>query len=332
MIRHSSLPKLQACPCFESAGGTSPAASRGTKIDSVVRRMLQGEDCINELDNDKDRTSAQTAINLVKSLVPDQTVLETRESELWVKTPGMDHIGTEDIRAADIRTSFDNKTGQSYDYEAQMAAYALGNMTRFFEPEWTCHIIYSDQGRVVTHHFTMDSATQIVESIIRAYNDPDKQPSACQYCQWCAQKSTCHQVVKPAEQTLRVVNNEVSIDTLKAQLAEPEKLGKFLKACNIFKKELWDWAKEEARERIERGEVVPGWRLSKAKGKEEFAPNAVAEAAQATGATYKEVAELFGNIGAEDFRKWAAARDYFPSNEDMVIGKESTRLIEDKKK
>jgi hypothetical protein len=330
MIRHSALPKLQKCPCFESAGGTSPAASRGTKIDSVIRRTLQGEDCIAELDK-IDQEAAKRGIEMVKSIVPEGTELETRESELWVKTPGMDHVGTEDIRAQKIRVSFDVKSGQVYDYEAQMGAYALGNMTRFFEPEWTCYLLFVDQNRVVEHKFTMDSATELVDSIIKAYNDPDKKPVSNSYCGWCAKKNTCPQVVKPTEQTLRVVNNEVSIDTLKAQLAEPEKLGKFLKACNIFKKELWDWAKEEAKAKLERGEEVPGWRLSKVKGAEQYTPDEVATAAQTTGATYKEVAELYGNIGAEDFRKWANARDYFPLPEDAIRKAETTKMIESKK-
>lgn len=330
MIRHSALPKLQKCPCFESAGGTSPAASRGTKIDSVIRRTLQGEDCMAEL-SAEDQEAAKRGVEMVKSLVPEGTELETRESELWVKTPGMDHVGTEDIRAQKIRVSYDVKSGQVYDYEAQMGAYALGNMTRFFEPEWTCYLLFVDQNRVVEHKFTMDSATELVESIIKSYNDPHKKPVSNSYCNWCAKKNTCPQVVKPTEQTLRVVNNEVSIDTLKAQLAEPEKLGKFLKACNIFKKELWDWAKEEAKAKLERGEEVPGWRLSKVKGAEEYTPDHVAEAAQATGATFKELAELYGNIGAEDFRKWANSRDYFPSAEDSVRKKETTKMIEVRK-
>ena len=329
MLRHSALPKLQKCPCFESAGGTSPAASRGTMIDSVIRRMIQGEDCIAELET-ADQEVALRGIEMVKSLVPEGTEIETRESELWVKTPGIEHVGTEDIRAQKIRKSFDIKTGQIYDYEAQMAAYALGNMTRFFEPEWTCYLLFVDQNQIVEHHFTMDSATQLVEGIIKRYNDPDKVPVSNSYCSWCAIKNTCPQVVKPTEQTLRVVNNEVSIDTLKAQLAEPEKLGKFLKACNIFKKELWDWAKEEAKSKLERGEEVAGWRLSKVKGREEYAPEHVAEAAQAVGATFKELAELYGNISATDFRKWAKDRDYFPSAEDATRKAEFYKMIESK--
>jgi hypothetical protein len=329
MIRHSALPKLQKCPCFESAGGTSPAASRGTKIDSVIRRTLQGEDCIAELDTN-DQEAALRGIEMVKSLVPEGTELETRESELWVKTPGIEHVGTEDIRAEKIRVSFDVKSGQIYDYEAQMGAYALGNMTRFFEPEWTCYLLFVDQNQVVEHKFTMDSATQLVESIIKRYNDPNKVPVSNSYCGWCANKNTCPQVVKPTEQTLRVVNNEVSIDTLKAQLAEPDKLGKFLKACNIFKKELWDWAKEEAKARLERGEEVPGWRLSKVKGREEYEPQHVAVAAQAVGATYADLAELYGNISASDFKKWANARDYFPSAEDAIRKPEFVKIIETK--
>lgn len=332
-LRHSNLNKLDKCSCYESAGGTSPAASRGTKIDAITRRMIAGEmEAWKELTDPKDQQAAKNGYDLIMGLIQPGTELETRESELWVKTPGMEHIGTEDCRAVKLRSSYDWKTGQTYDYEPQMAAYALGNMTRFFEPEWTCYIIYTDQNRVEEFRFTMDSATEIVERIIRSYNDPEKQPTSCQYCSWCAKKSTCPQVVKPTEQTLRVVNNEVSIDTLKGQLADPEKLGKFLKACNIFKKELWDWAKDEAKERLTRGEEVPGWRLSTVKGKVEFTPDVVAEAAQSSGATYKELAELYGNIGAEDFKKWANARDYFPVVEDAVVGKETVKLIEAKKK
>ena len=205
-------------------------------------------------------------------------------------------------------------------------------MTRFFEPEWTCYIVYTDQNRVEEFRFTMDSAKDIVERIIASYNDPQKNPTACQYCSWCAKKSVCPQVVKPTEQTLRVVNNEVSIDTLKSQLADPEKLGKFLKACNVFEDSMWKWAKAEAKERLTRGEEVPGWRLSKVKGKVEYTPDAVAEAAQATGATYKEVAELYGNIGAEHFNKWATSRGWTPVLETAIVGKETVKLIEGKKK
>lgn len=330
MIRHSVLPKLQKCPCFKSAGGSSPAARRGTQIDSVIRRTLQGLECMDEL-SAEDQEAAKRGIQMIKDLVPSGTELETRESQLWVKTPGMDHVGTEDIRAQKARISFDVKSGQVYDYESQMAAYALGNMTRFFEPEWTCYLLFIDQNRVVEHKFTMDSATELVESIIKAYNDPNKKPNACQYCSWCAEKNTCLQVVKPTEQTLKVVNKEVSIDTLKAQLADPAKLGKFLQACNIFKKEMWDWAKEDARRRIEAGEEIPGWRISKGKKQEVFGPDDVEDAAVATGATYKEVALLYGGeISGKDFRAWAEPRGYFPQADQAKLKDGSDRLIEKK--
>lgn len=333
MLRHSNLNKLDKCPCYESAGGTSPAASRGTIIDGITRRMIAGElEAWKELTDAKDQQAAINGYNLIIGLIPEGTELETRESELWVKTPGMEHIGTEDCRAVKIRSSYDWKTGQTYDYEPQMAAYALGNMTRFYEPEWTCYIIYTDQNRVEQFHFTMDSATEIVERIIRSYNDPEKQPTSCQYCNWCAKKSVCSQVVKPTEQTLRVVNKEVSLDTLKTQLADPEKLGKFLKACNIFKSSLWDWAKDEAKERLLRGEDVPGWRLSKVKGKEEYGPEVVSSVAQSSGATYLDLCKLYGNVGAKDFREWATTREYDLSSETVIVGNEVVKLIEAKKK
>ena len=294
--------------------------------------MIAGEmDAWKELTDPKDQEAAVNGYNLVMGLISEGTELETRESELWVKTPGMEHIGTEDCRARALRSSYDWKTGQTYDYQPQMAAYALGNMTRFFEPEWTCYIIYTDQNRVEEFRFTMDTATEIVQRIIAAYNDPNKEPLNCQYCGWCSKKTTCPKIVKPAAQTLRVVNDEVSIDTLRTQLADPEKLGKFLLACNIFKDVLWDWARDEAKKRIIEGEKIPGWRVSVAKGRKEYSPEIVAEAAQATEATYKELAELYGNINATEFEKWAAARDFVVDNEKAIKAKDSNRLIEGKK-
>ena len=42
-IRHSSLPKLAECPCFEGKPGEAgPAAARGTLLDLAMRELLAG--------------------------------------------------------------------------------------------------------------------------------------------------------------------------------------------------------------------------------------------------------------------------------------------------
>ena len=42
-IRHSSLPKLAECPCFEGKPGEAgPAAARGTLLDLAMRELIAG--------------------------------------------------------------------------------------------------------------------------------------------------------------------------------------------------------------------------------------------------------------------------------------------------
>lgn len=333
MIRHSSLPKLDACPCFESAGGQSPAAGRGVKIDAVQRRLLAGDkSAINDLTEQRDIDAAIWGVEELLRLANGAKV-ETDETKLKVVTPGMTHEGTEDARASRICTSYDFKTGQVYDYEAQAAAYSYGNMEREFADEWTFHLLFTDQKLVVTHHFTLLEAKAIVERVLAKANDPDKKPESCQYCGWCKNRSTCVEVVGPVVETQAIVASEVSIDTIKAELkADPARLGAFLKKSNVFKKELWDWAKDEAKRQIDAGNAVDGFRLVKVKDSETFPIEVVAEAAQATQATYLELARLIGDdIKGDVFRKWAEARGYFPQADQAVYEKNNPRLTESKK-
>ena len=333
MIRHSSLPKLDACPCFESAGGQSPAAGRGVKIDAVQRRLLAGDkSAIKDLTEQKDIDAALWGVEELLRLANGAKV-ETDEAKLKVVTPGMTHEGTEDARASRICTSYDFKTGQIYDYEAQAAAYSYGNMEREFADEWTFHLLFTDQKLVVTHHFNRAEAKAIVERILAKANDPDKKPESCRYCGWCAKRSTCVEVVGPVTETQAIVASDVSIDTIKAELAaDPARLGAFLKKATIFKKELWDWAKDEARRKMEAGTAIDGFRLVKVKDSETFPVEVVAEAAQATQATYLEIARLIGDdIKGDVLRKWAEPRGYFPQADQAVYTKNNARLTESKK-
>ena len=333
MIRHSSLPKLDACPCFESAGGQSPAAGRGVKIDSVQRRLLAGDKtAIKDLTEPKDIEAAQWGVQELLRLA-DGAKVETNEANLKVITPGMTHEGTEDARASRICTSYDFKTGQIYDYEAQAAAYSYGNMEREFADQWTFHLLFTDQKIIVTHHFTLNEAKAIVERILAKANNPDKKPESCRYCGWCAKRSTCVEVVGPVTETQAIVASDVSIDTIKADLSsDPVRLGAFLKKATIFKKELWDWAKDEARRQMEAGTAIDGFRLVKVKDSETFPVEVVAEAAQATQATYLEIARLIGDdIKGDVLRKWAEPRGYFPQADQAVYTKNNARLTESKK-
>ncbi len=95
-IIHSLLPKLAECPCYESKKGEAgPAAQRGTLLDGRFREALStGE--LNEVDLSKDDIKAvKWAVKQVKKIAGGNPII-TEENLLKVKTPGIDHIGTED--------------------------------------------------------------------------------------------------------------------------------------------------------------------------------------------------------------------------------------------
>jgi hypothetical protein len=89
----------------------------------------------------------------------------------------------------------DFKTGQMRDYEAQMAAYSLACMNEYWSDEWTAHLLFVDQQRVVSRHFTWREARDIVYRILNA----PEVPSCCEYCGWCGAFERCSAVKAAAD-------------------------------------------------------------------------------------------------------------------------------------
>jgi hypothetical protein len=270
-IRHSLLPKLAECPCYESKKGEAgPAAQRGTLLDGRFREALvTGE--LNEVDLSKDDIKAvKWAVKQVKKIAGGNPII-TEENLLKVKTPGIDHIGTEDCRIPNIQTSGDLKTGIQRSYYAQMAAYALGNMEANFCEEWTCYLIFCDQKEVVEHKFTLAKAQEVVEGIINEYVNPEKLPSVCQYCSWCAKKDVCPAVVGPVVEANHLMDSTQNLAVLREEIAnDPVRLSRFLEINKMFESELVKPLKEVAKEKLEAGEELQGWKLSQVKGSEYF--------------------------------------------------------------
>jgi len=334
MIRHSSLPKLEQCACYESAGGASPAASRGTRMDEAFRFVLSGDTSKLDVLEDDEKSAVNWAVNQV-CLVAELKTIISDESQLKVKTPGIDHEGTEDCRIPQACVSLDLKSGIQRDYYAQMAAYAYGNMERDFAPEWTCHLLFCDQKKVVTHHFTYEQAKLVVESILDAVADPDKKPTPCEYCNWCKNKDQCSALGKAASETLEVVDSDLNanLSQLKTYLADsPETLGAFLSKAAIFNDQLVDWAKELVKEKLANGEEITGYKLQKVKGTDYIDPTQVARAFSICGATAPEIVKLLGDkVKASDMREFLDNRQC-DFQFDVVQGNGFTKLVQDKKK
>lgn len=263
-IRHSSLPKLALCGQYEGAPGTSPAAERGTKLDQAFRHAWTHGEFPNWDLPEEDAEAVRWTINQCMLLGGVTDGLVTRDEACRVQTAGLDHTGTVDGVAAKANWSMDLKSGQIYDYQGQMAAYALGLMQMRFEQTWTTHLLFCDQRKIVSHSWTYKSASELVRGILSNVGSGPRQND---YCGWCAKSLTCPARVASKDAALVTVAGlapTVQDEGFLSVLNDPVQLGKFLAACSTLD-DFRDAAKAKARELLEAGQPVHGWRLQKAR-------------------------------------------------------------------
>jgi hypothetical protein len=277
-IRHSSLPKLALCGQYEGAPGTSDAAARGTMLDRVFRDAWTTGEYPRDL-SDEDAAAVSWAINRCIALNGGADRLTTDESACKVRTVGLEHEGTADGVAVRGQWLIDLKSGQIYDYSAQMAAYALGLMQHYFVGYWTTHLLFCDQKQVVSRRWTYQEAHDLVRSVLANVGTA---PVENDYCGWCAKSLTCPVRVKSYTSALATqydgaIEQNNGFLTL---LNDPERLGKFLAACQTLD-DFRDAAKAKARELLEAGQSVPGWRLQKPRASEYIEAEHIAQAVQA---------------------------------------------------
>lgn len=332
-IRHSALDKLDLCPCFESNPVSGPAAERGTRMDLAFRGLLMGERQPFLALSDDEQDSVMWAVSMAKELAEGHEII-TDEALLKVTTPHLTHEGTEDARVEARSRSMDLKSGQLRSYHKQQAAYALGNMARTFTTEWECVLLFCDQREVVHYRYTYEEADAWVKGIVQSATDPNRQPCANEYCGWCVKKDRCQQVVEPVTQTLATVESSVSLaDVRQGILADPDRLGKFLKQASIFEKELLKPLKDATKEIIAANGEVPGWKLQHQTGSEFFDRIAIVSAAVAGKSGLDDlVTAMGGDMSGKAFREWCE-KMRLPVQEQHAQRKaDIVKLVEDKPK
>lgn len=332
MIRHSALPKLAQCPCYESNPVAGPAAERGTKMDAAFRALLMGKPVTGDLTTEE-LEAVMWAVDTARDIA-DGAEIEADEVNLKVNTPGLDHIGTEDARCESEAISFDLKTGQIRSYYEQAAAYALGNMERTFEENWTFVLLFCDQREFTRLEFNHAQASAVVADVVASATDPNREPTACEYCSWCRKSDTCVARTTPVVQTLATVESSVSLaDVRQGILADPDRLGKFLKAASIFEKELLKPLKDAAKEILAANGEVPGWKLQHQSGSEYFDRLAIVSAAVAGKSGLDDlVAAMGGDMGGKAFREWHEKMRMPVREENAQRKADIVKLVEDKPK
>jgi hypothetical protein len=215
-----------------------------------------------------------------------------------------------------------------------MAAYAYGNMEAYFCEEWTCYLVYCDQKEVVEHKFTLEKAKSIVEGILNAYADPNKQPTRCDFCSWCAKKDVCDQMVKPVVEVNSIMESGVNLEVLRQEIAnDPARLSRFLQLQKVFESELVKPLKDAAKAKLDAGEELQGWRISQVKGSEYFDRVAIVSAAIKGKWGMDDLVDALGGTMSGDTFRELCDKYRTPVKEDYAKRKDGfSKMIQDKKK
>jgi hypothetical protein len=255
ILRPSNLPKLKLCSWYRPQEGQSEAAARGTTVDTVYREILTG------LKDFPDGTAAGIAAADWAACQTDQVAGKSpvlaRKEDCQVRIPGFPSPGEVDALCPKLFCSFDLKTGQYYDYELQMAAYAWGLMEMTFAQTWTTWLLFCDLRRVYHYTFTYEQARRLVLEVRMRY-EAAPAPSFNPYCGWCGNAHECPVLINRADAAL-ALTEKPKFD-FQAVLANPQRLGAFLTACRAvepYQQQAGDRAKEYLLQHIE----VPGWSL-----------------------------------------------------------------------
>ena len=336
-LRSSALPKLAQCSSFEGKRGPAgPAALRGTTIDYLWRKQiweLQENDpedfdpWTNSEDPSElgpaDEASIQWGIEAVQLILGEHFgKLETRASRCKVRSPHMNSTGEMDGVCHRTRDTFDIKTGMERNYREQMAAYALGMMEETFETEWTCSLIFCDQRKVVKHTFTYEEAEAIILDVVAKFHTEEKQPTPCEYCNWCAHANTCDARITAANRTFNQAARLVAGDSFDEILDNEEELAEFLDGAHVVT-DYQNQAKDRAREIG----GVNGWKTVNFKGREFVDKKALPEFIKQNDLDLLEVLGYCSALPANKLREIAGDK----ADEIISRGKDVLQLRKTKK-
>lgn len=265
-IRPSALPKLQACPRYQSTAVAGPAAERGTRLDTAFRHEMQGKTESKDDLTPDDVLAVRWAANTLDSLWGDRDDILTDEEDCRVDSiPGIPSGGTADAICPSRQEAADLKSGQIRDYTAQMAAYALGLMQQHWAQQWTMRLLFCDHKEVVVLRFSFEQAREIVAGIVANAENPASPATPCEYCGWCALKDSCAErsrLVISASTAIEGEDFPQNIATLREHIAaEPNRLSDFLQKWSEATKELYDPLRQIATEKLENGEEIPDYKL-----------------------------------------------------------------------
>lgn len=299
ILRPSNLPKLAHCAWFRNENGEqSEAAARGTIIDTIYRQIVTG------LTDFPAGTAAEIAAADWAACRTDEVASKNhvfaQKEDCQVRIPGFPVPGEVDALCPKLFCSFDIKTGQWYDYQLQMAAYAWGLMERFFAETWTSWVLFCDLHRVYKYIFAYAEARRLVLEVRSRY-EAAAAPIFNSYCGWCANGGECPVLINRADQAL-ALTEKPNFDFV-SLLANAQRLGAFLTACRALERYQLQ-AQDRAKQYLLAKTDVPGWSLVTRSPGKYVDPAAVVPLVDKLGAA--RVLLEYGNLSEAKYAKLCA--------------------------
>lgn len=197
LITPSMLTMLNGCRMFQTKPVKNESMIRGTRLDSALRRAWSTYDPTFEGFNKKDTkalTYGYATLEMLagKHCIPHDSII-TSNGLLKVTIDDIPGVkgGPLDAASFDAGWGLDYKTGEIKDYTPQMAGYAYGCMRKVDAPTWLMYVSFLDHELTMDMQFTLGGAKDIIMSIV----EKPMVPTRCTFCNWCALKDTCPQMV-----------------------------------------------------------------------------------------------------------------------------------------
>lgn len=186
MLRPSSLPALAGCPCYapdQSEG--QEQKSDGTKRHTALGKYLAGDTTWRDDLGEWDAGGVEWAGDYIRMHAPSGYPLDIEITRTVTLECFETLTGTPDVVAGPM--IFDLKGRDIGSYKAQMAGYVI-------LCDWMSspvHMLYATERRAEVFRMDREEAEAIVNAIAEAVANPNRTPTVCDYCGWCANRKVC---------------------------------------------------------------------------------------------------------------------------------------------
>lgn len=270
MTRPSSLPASAACPGFESSPTAGTFALDGTlRHEALAEKMLGREISRNLLEGlaDDDLDAIDWAAGQIEMHAPmSQFALEV-ERKLTIFDPQGNEImkGTADYVCGPVILDF---KWRRRNYEAQLAAYALGLMQEAEFDNVECILLFGENREAQRFFLSRNKAESIVFALTvnRCPFSVASEYTPNDYCGWCAKHKACPAIIDAVNLAAKIADpNSAQLN----QKADEQDEAVWLSQALIIARTVAKWAEaveSEMKAEAKNGRRYPGFTLESRRG------------------------------------------------------------------